>query len=154
MSTEALIAGNLQIANPDVVTAGLPVCVPSACCTSVQCLDAAAAGTDGAATSELHPLPLYLHITPGAPPPPNPDSSEPSAVPVNAPSQPPPFTSPCASQAASAFPHGGPPCPLSCGSPVYPATLSQHALCFTPLFSLLDATLSSGFMPLGSWAYY
>ena len=70
VATQVLVAGNPQIANPDVVTAGLPVCIPSACCTSVQCLDAAAVGTDSSASSELLHFPLYASppFSPNSPP--------------------------------------------------------------------------------------
>ena len=64
VATQVLVAGNPQIANPNVVTAGLPVCVPSACCASVQCLDAAAVGTYSSDSCELRHSPLYTSPPP------------------------------------------------------------------------------------------
>lgn len=37
ITTTAVIAGNPQITNPNMVFAGLPVCVPPGCCAFLKC---------------------------------------------------------------------------------------------------------------------
>lgn len=71
--TTALVDGNPQITDPNVVFAGLPVCVPSACCTAFKCIDVSAVSTSDngefSACSTLHlhcctMLPIRLmHLT-------------------------------------------------------------------------------------------
>lgn len=61
LETQSLIDANPQIVNPDLVTPGTPVCVPSACCTSIQCsasdptMQAAAPASN---LTGMHPPPI------------------------------------------------------------------------------------------------
>ena len=59
-TTAAIVDGNPQITDPNVVFAGLPVCVPSSCCTALKCSDGPATSTpdngefSGCPTLHLH----------------------------------------------------------------------------------------------------
>ena len=65
LETQSLIDANPQIVNPDLVTPGTPVCVPSACCTSIQCSASDPTMQAAAPASNL----TGMHPPPSPPPP-------------------------------------------------------------------------------------
>lgn len=139
LDPQVLINANRQISNPDLVSAGTPVCVPSACCTRTQCAASdptlmAAAPASGLTGMRLPPLAspptsitprrlkLFMPLPPPFPtfgyiPPPQMSlsyaGSRPSALPCLPPPQPPSY-SPSTSLVFACF---APSLQLSCRLP-------------------------------------